>query len=282
MRHRGIIVFVDEAGLCERRFRARTRAVRGQTRILKYRFSWNLMSVMAIDYTSRSRGHDHIMFAADVIERRVRGFAEGRGTKALGAVIEDRGCALAQSALVNIDMSRAFITDSGARAPHTPLTFGVFPFIWHANATVDCTRRLEQRTDRSLNGPGGLLLEGCSRLIPGGGLLDVPRPSTRGPRAQANQRQSADDRSPVDPLRALDMRTHEGGRYARPTSPQRPSYLGSHSLDKRLLRSAQRTVPARKASRRLVREFVDDLLGHLTHCRQTQFALHQRFIPSFT
>ena len=55
---------------------------------------------LAIDETSRARGHDYITLAADAVERRVLAVAEGRSVEtieALAGELEDRGCAPSKS-----------------------------------------------------------------------------------------------------------------------------------------------------------------------------------------
>ena len=47
MRQRRIIVLIDESGLFERPYRARTWAPKGETPVLQYRFSWKQLSVIA-------------------------------------------------------------------------------------------------------------------------------------------------------------------------------------------------------------------------------------------
>jgi transposase len=54
---------------------------------------------LAIDETSRARGHDYITLAADAKERRVLAVAEGRSVETIGALVEElqgRGCAREQ------------------------------------------------------------------------------------------------------------------------------------------------------------------------------------------
>jgi transposase len=122
---------------------------------------------LAIDETSRARGHDYITLAADATERRVVAVAEGRSAETIGHLtqeIESRGCTAAQIDTVSIDMSPAFIKGCTEHLPKARITFDKFHVIWHANAAVDRTRRIEQRSDRSLNGLRWSLLKDRSRL----------------------------------------------------------------------------------------------------------------------
>jgi transposase len=122
---------------------------------------------LAIDETSRARGHDYITLAADATERRVLAVAEGRSAESIGQLateLESRGCAADQIRSVSIDMSPAFIKGCAEHLPNARVTFDKFHLIWHANAAVDRTRRIEQRTDPSLKGLRWSLLKDRSRL----------------------------------------------------------------------------------------------------------------------
>lgn len=122
---------------------------------------------LAIDETSRARGHDYITLAADVPTRRVLAVAEGGSAESiarLAAELASRGCAAEQIRSVSIDMSPGFIKGCAEHLPNARLTFDKFHVIWHANAAVDRTRRNEQRTDPSLKGLRWSLLKDRSRL----------------------------------------------------------------------------------------------------------------------
>lgn len=122
---------------------------------------------LAIDETSRARGHDYITLAADAVERRVLAVAEGGSAESIGrlaAELDSRGCAAEQIRSVSIDMSPGFIKGCAEHLPNARITFDKFHVIWHANAAVDRTRRLEQRTEPSLKGLRWSLLKDRSRL----------------------------------------------------------------------------------------------------------------------
>jgi transposase len=125
---------------------------------------------VAIDETSRARGHDYITLMADAERRRVLAVAEGRGIEAVGALVEEiegRGADAANIDTVSIDMSPAFIKGCDDYLPNARVTFDKFHVIWHANAAVDRTRRIEQRSDRSLKGLRWSLLKDRSHLSEG-------------------------------------------------------------------------------------------------------------------
>jgi len=127
------------------------------------------VKALAIDETSRARGHDYITLAADAVERRVLFVTEGReanAIKALAADLEVHGCLAKQIESVSIDMSPAFIKGVTANLPNARITFDKFHVIWHASTAVDKMRRIEQRTDKSLKGLRWSLLKDRSRLKP--------------------------------------------------------------------------------------------------------------------
>jgi transposase len=122
---------------------------------------------LAIDETSRARGHDYITLAADAVERRVLAVAEGRSVatvQTLAGELAERGCGPEQVSSVSIDMSPAFIKGCNAQFPNARITFDKFHVVWHASFAVDKMRRVEQRTDRSLKGMRWSLLKDRSRL----------------------------------------------------------------------------------------------------------------------
>ena len=124
---------------------------------------------LAIDETSRARGHDYITLAADADERRVLAVVQGRDAKAVAAIAEElveHGCPPEQIQSVSIDMSPAFIKGCTEELPNARITFDKFHVVWHANAAVDKMRRIEQRSDKSLKGMRWALLKDRASLRP--------------------------------------------------------------------------------------------------------------------
>lgn len=122
---------------------------------------------LAIDETSRAKGHDYITLAADAVARRVLSVVVGRDARAIERIADDladHGCLPNQIGSVSIDMSPAFIKGVGEHLPKARITFDKFHVIWHASTAVDAMRRIEQRTDRSLKGMRWSLLKDRSRL----------------------------------------------------------------------------------------------------------------------
>src|SRR5438093_3822127 len=84
------------------------------------------VKALAIDETSRARGHDYVTLAADASKRRVLFVTEGRDAKAikeLAAHLDDHGCPPEQIDSVSIDMSPAFIKGVSQELPNARITF---------------------------------------------------------------------------------------------------------------------------------------------------------------
>lgn len=167
---------------------------------------------LAIDETSKARGHDYITLAADATERRVIAVAEGRGAGSIAdltAELQSRGCDAERITGVSIDMSPAFIKGCAEHLPNAQVTFDKFHVIWHANAAVDRTRRIEQRTEPSLKGLRWALLKDRSQLsVPASQDLDalIARMSTvRTARAWAYKEQLREilDRKQINVVRSM-------------------------------------------------------------------------------
>jgi transposase len=120
------------------------------------------VTTLAIDETSRARGHDYITLAADAQARRVVFVTEGRdaGTiEQLAEHLQTHGGAPEAIESVSIDMSAAFIKGVREHLPAASITFDKFHVIAHASAAVDRTRRLERRADPALKGLRWTLLK---------------------------------------------------------------------------------------------------------------------------
>jgi transposase len=124
---------------------------------------------LAIDETSRARGHDYITLVADATERRVIAVVEGRGADSIAQLtteLQSRHCPAEQITSVSIDMSPAFIRGCAEHLPNARVTFDKFHVIGHANAAVDRMRRIEQRSDKSLKRMRWSLLKNRASLKP--------------------------------------------------------------------------------------------------------------------
>jgi len=116
---------------------------------------YSAVTSLAIDETSRARGHQYVTLAADADERRVVFVGEGRGSEVVAELAEHldwHGCSPQQIRQVSIDMSAAYIKGVSEHLPNAQITFDKFHVIAHASAAVDKTRRVEQRVDPELGG----------------------------------------------------------------------------------------------------------------------------------
>ena len=127
------------------------------------------LRAVAIDETSRARGHDYVTVAADADERRVVFVGEGRGAATVGRFAEELaahgGDPLAVES-VSIDMSPAFVKGVAEHLPNAQVTFDKFHVVAHASKALDETRRIEQRTDPALKGLRWTLLRSPEGLSP--------------------------------------------------------------------------------------------------------------------
>jgi transposase len=127
------------------------------------------VTALAIDETSRARGHSYVTLAADADARRVLFVTKGRDAKTikeLASYLEDHGCPAENITQASIDMSPAFISGVGKHLPNARITFDKFHIIGHASTAVDKMRRIEQKTDKSLKGMRWTLLKDTSSLKP--------------------------------------------------------------------------------------------------------------------
>lgn len=124
---------------------------------------------LAIDETSRARGHDYLMLAADAEARAVIFVTEGRDAATVGELAAEltvHGGHPEQITSCSIDMSPAFIRGVSEHLPNARITFDKFHVVAQASQAVDRTRRLEQRTNPALKGMRWKLLRAPTSLHP--------------------------------------------------------------------------------------------------------------------
>jgi len=124
---------------------------------------------LAIDETSRARGHDYVTLAADAApERRAVLFVtEGRDAGTIKRLADDlvaHGADIDAIESVSIDMSPAFVKGCNTHLPEARITFDKFHVIAHASKALDETRRLEQKTTPDLKGLRWTLLRDYGQL----------------------------------------------------------------------------------------------------------------------
>jgi transposase len=123
--------------------------------------------VLAIDETSRCRGHQYVTLAADAERRAVIFVTEGKDAGAISALAEDlraHGGDPETIESVSIDMSPAFIKGVMESLPNAEITYDKFHVIAHASVALDQTRKIEQKHDPDLKGLRWHLLKDRSRL----------------------------------------------------------------------------------------------------------------------
>jgi transposase len=122
---------------------------------------------LAIDETSKARGHDYVTIAADAERRAVIFVTETREAQAierLAADLRAHGGDPQAIEAVSIDMSPAYIKGVETHLPEAVITFDKFHVIAHASHALDLTRRAEQKRDPQLKGLRWALLKDRSRL----------------------------------------------------------------------------------------------------------------------
>ena len=122
---------------------------------------------LAIDETSRARGHDYVTLAADPERRAVLFVTETREAETIARLAEDlraHGGDPAAIKSVSIDMSPAYIKGVTAYLPNAQITFDKFHVVAHASHALDLTRRAEQKRDPDLKGLRWALLKDRDRL----------------------------------------------------------------------------------------------------------------------
>ena len=124
---------------------------------------------VAIDETSRAKGHNYVTAVADTERRRLVFLAEGRKSDAIGEFTEHlaaHGGDPRSIGRATIDMSAAFIKGVAEFLPNAELTHDKFHVLALASKALDETRRVEQRLDPALKGLRWTLLKNRDSLTP--------------------------------------------------------------------------------------------------------------------
>jgi transposase len=128
---------------------------------------YSKVTALAIDETSRARGHKYVTIGADAESRKVIFVGEEAEAASVAALAEDlrahRGDPEAVRS-VSIDMSPAYIKGVTEHLPKAQITFDKFHVIAHASTAIDATRRKEQKRDPALKGMRWVLLKDRDRL----------------------------------------------------------------------------------------------------------------------
>jgi transposase len=122
---------------------------------------------LAIDETSRAKGHDYVTLVADAQARKVIYVAEGNEAATVEAFAANLRAHHGKPSLiesVSIDMWPAFIRGVTDHLPNAQITFDKFHVISHASTAIDEMRRREQKLDPSLKGLRWVLLKDRGKL----------------------------------------------------------------------------------------------------------------------
>lgn len=128
---------------------------------------YSQVTELAIDETSKARGHDYVTIAADTERRAVIFVTETREAAAierLAGELRAHGGDPEAIRAVSIDMSPAYIRGVAEHLPNATVTFDKFHVIAHASHALDLTRRAEQKRDPALKGLRWTLLKDPSRI----------------------------------------------------------------------------------------------------------------------
>jgi transposase len=123
---------------------------------------YSAVTRLAIDETSRAKGHAYVTLAADAERHAVIFVAEGKDAntiEALAGNLRAHHGRPTQIDAISIDMSAAFIKGVSEQFPNAQVTFDKFHVIAHASEAIEKTRRLEQKIDPALKGLRWALLK---------------------------------------------------------------------------------------------------------------------------
>jgi len=113
------------------------------------------VSSIGIDETSRKKGHDYVIVAVDLQERRVLFVTEGKDEKTidrLGEHLVKKEVSPEKIGQVSIDMSPAFIAGISNNFPKAKITFDRFHIVKLLNEAMDKVRKDERREHEYLKG----------------------------------------------------------------------------------------------------------------------------------
>jgi transposase len=128
---------------------------------------YSKVNAVAIDETSRARGHNYVTLVADSERRAVIFVTEGKDAETVQAFASDLSAHKGNPETIesiSMDMSPAFIKGVNERLPNARITFDKFHVIKHASEAVDEMRRIEQKTAPDLKGMRWKLLKNYDTL----------------------------------------------------------------------------------------------------------------------
>jgi len=131
--------------------------------------NWEDVKRIAIDETSRAKGHTYVSLILDLDTRKVLHVADGKDQKTLldfkGELLR-KGGNPAEIEELCMDMSPSFIAGAKRYFPEVQVTFDKFHVMKIINTAVDETRRTEQRTVAALKNSRYSWLKNEENLTP--------------------------------------------------------------------------------------------------------------------
>jgi len=124
---------------------------------------------LAVDETSKARGHNYVTVVADADARRVLFVTDGKEASTMEAFAKDfkaRGGDPQGVESISMDMSPAYIKGVTEHLPNARITFDKFHVVENANKAVETTRRQEQKNDPDIKGLRWALLKTKENLTP--------------------------------------------------------------------------------------------------------------------
>jgi transposase len=122
---------------------------------------------IAVDETSRAKGHRYVSLVADTDTRAVIDVQPGKDADVLegfAKTLAAHGGEVPAITDICMDMSPAFISGAQKHFPAAQITFDKFHVVYHASKAVDATRREERRTTPALAKTRWLFLKDHARL----------------------------------------------------------------------------------------------------------------------
>lgn len=120
------------------------------------------VSTLAVDETSRRRGHQYVTIVADPEKKRVLFATQGKDKAAVGRFVQDFHDHNGDPDAIReicMDMSPAYIEATLEYLPNASITFDRFHVMKLANEALDGLRREEARNDPSLKGTRYMFLK---------------------------------------------------------------------------------------------------------------------------
>ncbi len=133
----------------------------------KFNEDFSDITILGMDETSVSKGHDYITLFVDIENRKTLHISDGKDSKTVedfAEVLEVSKGDRKQITDVSCDMSPAFIKGVGEYLPESKITFDKFHIIKIINKAVDSVRRTEAKDNPLLKGTRYIFLKNDNNL----------------------------------------------------------------------------------------------------------------------